>query len=342
MNILSRAVATLAVAVLAACQSTPTTPIVEKPFTPRTVTPVAEHGQLRVDGRHIVDAKGEITSLAGPSFFWSNTGWGQERFYTAGAVETFATDWNAGIVRAAMGAERSGSYLFDKANNAYRVATVVDAAIENGLYVIVDWHSHQAEQDIEEAKRFFTTVAETYGDTPNLIYEIYNEPLDTTDWSTTVKPYAEELIKTIRAVDPDNLIIVGTTSWAQDVDTAADDPIEGASNIVYALHFYAASHKAELRNRAQYAMDKGLPLLISEWGSVTYSGDGFMDTASTLEWMEFARENNLTHLNWAVSDKNETASMFKTSAASDGGWTTEDLTPSGRLVREIIRHWPDK
>lgn len=341
MKIISRAFVALALATLAACQSTPTTPFIEKPFTPRAVSPVAEHGQLRVDGPHIRDIRGEITSLAGPSFFWSNTGWQQDRFYTAGAVETFATDWNAGIIRAAMGAQGEGSYLEDRAANARRVATVVDAAIENGLYVIVDWHSHQAEQDIEEAKRFFETVAETYGDTPNLIYEIYNEPLDTTDWASTVKPYAEELIRTIRAIDPDNLIIVGTQSWAQDVDIAADNPIEGQSNIVYALHFYAASHKGELRKRAQYAINKGLPLLISEWGSVTYNGDGFMDESSTREWMEFARKNNLTHLNWAVSDKNETASMFKPSASSNGGWTTDDLTPSGRLVREIMRDWPN-
>lgn len=123
-----------------------TTPHVEQPFKPRTVSPVSEHGALSVEGVHIHNEKGEITSLAGPSFFWSNTGWGQERFYTAGAVETFAKDWNASIIRAAMGADNDGSYLKDKRANALRVQTVVDAAIANGLYVIVDWHSHEAKK----------------------------------------------------------------------------------------------------------------------------------------------------------------------------------------------------
>lgn len=302
-------------------------------------TPVAEHGQLSISGPHITDQNGNITSLAGPSFFWSNTGWQQERFYTKGAVETFAKDWNAGIIRVAMGAQGNGSYLDDEDGNIDRVVTVVNAAIKNGLYVIVDWHSHQAEQDIEEAKLFFTAIAEAYGETPNLIYEIYNEPLDTTDWDTVVKPYAEDLIETIRAVDPDNLIIVGTQSWAQDVDKAADNPITDQSNIIYALHFYAASHKDDLRKRAQYAIDKGLPLIISEWGSVTYNGDGHMDAKSTRKWMKFAKKNNLSHLNWSVSDKDETASMFKPGASSEGGWTDEDLTPSGLLVRDIMRNW---
>ena len=302
-------------------------------------TPVAKHGQLSVAGRHILDENGNITSLAGPSFFWSNTGWGQERFYTKGAVETFAKDWNAGIIRVAMGAQSNGSYLEDEAGNIDRVVTVVNAAIKNGLYVIIDWHSHHAEQDVEEAKLFYTAVAKAYGEYPNVIYEIYNEPLDTTDWSTVVKPYAEDLIDTIRAVDPDNLIIVGTQSWAQDVDKAADDPIIGETNILYALHFYAASHKAELRKKAEYAIGKGLPIIISEWGSVTYSGDGTFDKESTREWMKFTKKHGLTHLNWSVSDKDETASMFRSGASSDGRWTKEDLTPSGRLVRDIIRDW---
>jgi len=308
-------------------------------YTQHSITPVTKHGALSIVGSHVRDKNDEITSLAGPSFFWSNTGWGQERFYTAGAVETFATDWNASIIRAAMGAQNSGSYLEDKEANKRRITTLVDAAIDSGLYVIVDWHSHHAENNTAEAVDFFTDLARDYGDTPNLIYEIYNEPLDTTDWTTTVKPYAETLIAAIRKIDPDNLIIVGTPSWNQDVDIAADDPITGQSNILYGLHFYAASHKDELRTKAEYAIDKGLPLILSEWGSVTYSGDGKFDEASTLQWMDFAKKHGLSHLNWAVSDKDETASMLRPGAASDGGWDTKALTPSGQLVREIIRGW---
>lgn len=304
-----------------------------------SLTPVQTHGQLSVVGPHIRGQHGRITSLAGPSFFWSNSGWGQDKFYTPGAVETFAKDWKAGIVRVAMGAEGSGSYLEDENANIARVQTVIDAAIANGLYVIVDWHSHKAEHNTREAAEFFRAVASAYGHMPNLIYEIYNEPLDTTDWKRTIKPYAETIIGAIRDVDPDNLIIVGTQTWSQDVHRVADDPIRGHSNILYALHFYAATHKEDLRNKAQYAINKGLPIIISEWGSVTYNGDGYLDAASTHEWMNFARRNGLSHLNWSVSDKNESAAMFRAGASPHGGWTDRDLTPSGRLARDIIRSW---
>lgn len=302
-------------------------------------TPVEKHGNLQISGKYIVDKHGAVTSLAGPSFFWSNTGWGQDRFYTRGAVETFAKDWKAGIIRVAVGAQNDGSILKDRRGNLNRAQKVIEAAIDNGLYVIVDWHSHQAEGDVKEAKAFFTHIAKRYGKTPNIIYEIYNEPLDTTDWDRAIKPYAEDLIKTIRAIDPDNLIIVGTQTWSQDVDTAADRPIRGQTNILYALHFYAATHKEELRRRAQSAIDKGLPIIISEWGTVTYSGDGYMDVDSSIDWMKFAKRNRLSHLAWAVSDKDESASMLKPGSSSNGGWTTEDLTLSGQLTREIIRNW---
>lgn len=305
------------------------------------LSPVQLHGPLSVNGRFIVDKTGDPVSFAGPSFFWSTTGWGQERFYNADAVRFFAEDWNAGIVRAAMAAEREGSYLTDPAANAARAFTIVDAAIENGLYVVVDWHSHRAEENTQEAIGFFREVATRYGHTPNLIYEIYNEPLDTTDWSTVVKPYSETLIEEIRKIDPDNLIVVGSQSWDQDLDKAADDPILGYSNIVYSVHFYAGSHKDRERAKAQYAIDKGLVLMATEWGSVNYDGDGPIDRESTLAWMKFLQENSISHMNWAVSDANESAAMLVKDAPSGGGWTDDHLTDSGRFTRDIVRGWKE-
>ncbi|MCR9078859.1 MAG: glycoside hydrolase family 5 protein [Hyphomonadaceae bacterium] len=309
---------------------------------PLHASPVAQYGALSVAEGHIVDAAGTPVSLAGPSFFWSTTGWGQERFYNADAVRFFAEDWNAKIVRAAMAAEREGSYLTDPDANAARAFTIVDAAIENGLYVVVDWHSHRAEENVEEAIAFFREVATRYGDTPNLIYEIYNEPLDTTDWATIVKPYSETLIEEIRKIDPDNLIVVGSQSWDQDVDKAADDPITGHENIAYAIHFYAGSHKDELMAKAQYAIDNGLALMATEWGTVNYDGDGPVDRASTLAWLKLLQDNSISHMNWAVSDAPEGAAMFVVGAPASGDWTDAHLTASGQFVREIIRNWGTK
>ena len=179
-----------------------------------------------------------------------------------------------------MGVEDPGGYLDNNVSNKNRVVTIVDAAIDEGLYVIIDWHSHHAEDNTNEAVTFFEEMADLYGEYDNVIYEIYNEPLDVS-WSATIKPYADSVISAIRAIDPDNLIVVGTPEWSQRVDLAAADPITNYSNIAYTLHFYTIYHQQWLRDRASAALDDGIALFITEWGSIGYSQ---VDSEAN-EWM---------------------------------------------------------
>ncbi len=320
---------------LYACNSTTT----KTPDTPQT--PVEVNGSLSVKGNQIVNENGDTISLTGGSLFWSNTGWGGEAFYNASVVEWLHKDWEAGIVRAAMGVGENGGYATDSTNKQ-KVKTVVDAAIEEGIYVIIDWHSHHAENFQEEAITFFQEMATQYGTHDNVIYEIYNEPLNTTSWSNTIKPYAEAVIAAIRAIDENNLIIVGSPTWSQDVDSVALNPITGYSNIAYTLHFYAGSHGQSLRDKAQIALDSGLALMVTEWGTVNANGDGAVDTTSVEEWMDFLCDNNITHCNWAVNDKKEGASALKPNSSHTGNWASNDLTPSGILVRGIVKNWKGK
>jgi endoglucanase len=296
----------------------------------------ADVAPLSVKGSQVL-AGGKPANLAGNSLFWSNTGWGGERFYNAAVVHWLKTDWKAGIVRAAMGVDAPGGYLEDPKGNLARVRTVVDAAIANDLYVIVDWHSHHAEANRSSAIQFFEEMARSYGARHHVIYEIYNEPLQIS-WSGQIKPYAEEVIGAIRAIDPDNLIVVGTPTWSQDVDVAAADPIAG-TNIAYTLHFYAGTHGQSLRDKAQKAMDRGAALFVTEWGSVNATGDGAVATKETNAWMDFLREHGISHANWAINDKAEGASVLLPGASIEGGWPASQLTPSGAFAKRIISKW---
>ena len=303
---------------------------------------------ITVDGKN-VKFGGEIASVAGPSLFWSNTGWGGEKYYNANVVSWVKQDWNAKLIRASMGVEENGGYIQSPAANKARVVSVVDAAIANNMYVIIDWHSHNAHNYKTEAIAFFQDMATTYGANPNVIYEIFNEPLNkytdigkTTSalvWSDVIKPYALDVIAAIRAIDPDNLIIVGTPTWSQDVDVAANSPITGYDNIAYTLHFYAATHKQFLRNKATTAMNKGIALFVTEWGSVEASGDGAVDTVETATWLDFLKTNNISHANWALNDKAEGASALTVGSSANGNWTDANLTTSGALVKEAIKNW---
>ena len=310
-------------------------------------TAVGIHGALSVQGNRIVDGHGEVVSFAGPSLFWGNKGWAEktsftpDEYYNPAVVAYVQREWNAAIIRIAMGSESRGGYIADPQGRMEKVVTVIDAAIIEGMYVIVDWHSHHAEDNPEAAVEFFEQIATRYGKNPNLIYEIYNEPLRKTDWASVIKPYSERVIRAIRGIDPDNLIVVGTQSWSQDVDKAADDPIEGFSNLVYALHFYAGTHKQDLRDKADYAMSKGLALMVTEWGTVNANGDGGPDVEETRAWVEWMRENDLSHCNWSMHSKAEGASILITGSSPDANWTDENFSPSGKLVRDIIINWSD-
>lgn len=321
------AIALVSGIVLAACAG----PAGAEGQKPSTV--VGQHGRLQVKGNRIVDRSGNVTSLAGMSLFWSQ--W-IGKYYTPEVVAWLAKDWKATVVRPAIAVD-SGGYITNPDVEMAKACAVIDAAIAEGIYVIVDWHSHTAEKHPEQAVKFFGELAKKYGDKPNIMYEIYNEPLKVS-WSGVIKPYAEQVIKAIRASDPDNLIIVGTPNWSQDVDQAAADPIKDA-NVAYTLHFYAGTHKEWLRDRAKKAMDSGIALMVTEWGTVNANGDGGIDKESTEAWLAFMKENGLTHCNWSVADKVEGASILKPGASEKGGWKESDLTDSGRYVREIVRGW---
>jgi hypothetical protein len=306
---------------------------------------LAEVAPLTVSGNKVLIG-GQVGSIAGSSLFWSNTGWGGEKYYNANTVAWLKSDWKANLVRASMGVEENGGYLnkttkaISDTKNKTRVFTVVDAAIANDMYVIIDWHSHHAEDYKEQAIAFFQEMATKYKDSNNVIYEIYNEPLNTTNWSTVIKPYAIDVIAAIRAIDPDNLIIVGTQTWSQDVDKAANDPITGYDNIAYTLHFYAGTHKQSLRNKAQAALDKGIALFVTEWGAVNADGGGAVATSETTAWLNFLKTNHISHANWALNDKAEGASSLVAGASVNGEWVSSQLTASGALVKDAVLNWP--
>ncbi|HYD40200.1 MAG TPA: glycoside hydrolase family 5 protein [Anaeromyxobacter sp.] len=297
-----------------------------------TVSPVEAHGRLRVCGPKICSQAGQPVQLRGVSLFWSNTGWEGARFYDPRVLDTLGNDWNASVVRAAIGVQNDGGYLADPAANEARARVVIDAAIARGMYVIVDWHSHALLQ--KEAEAFFAKLARAYAAAPNLIWETFNEPMRH-DWLEELKPYHEAVIAAIRKAGSKNLVVVGTPMWSQDVDTAALEPIETDRNVAYTLHFYAGTHRQSLRDKAAFAMKLGAALFVTEWGTCDSSGDRNFDPAESKRWTDFMDANAISSLNWSIADKNETASALRPGAPV-GGWTDADLTESGRLVKAYV------
>ena len=291
---------------------------------------VAKHGALHVAGNRVVDASRAPFQVRGMSLFWSQ--W--TSFYTPSTVDQLVDDWHAGLVRAALGIEEGG-YLEQPAENEAKVITVVNRAIERGIYVIIDWHDHHASDHRAAAIEFFTRMAAQYGSTPNVIFEIWNEPLNV-GWPA-VKAYAEPVIAAIRSAGGKNLVLVGTPNWSQDVDAAAESPLTGVSDVAYVVHFYAATHGQWLRDKVQGALAAGLPLFASEWGTCEANGNGAVDEAETKAWLTLLQQNQISWANWALNDKAEACSALAPGASLTGPWTGAAITSSGALVKPLIR-----
>jgi endoglucanase len=296
---------------------------------------VKKHGHLHVDSTLLKDEKGNAVVLRGMSFGWHNW-W--PRFYNEDVVKWLHKDWHCSVVRAAMGIEPNGGYKQDSLGAKQKIKAVVEAAIKENIYVIIDWHSHNI--NLKEAKSFFIEMARLYGKHPHVIYELFNEP-DEESWKD-VKSYSEEIIKAIREIDPDNIILVGSPHWDQDIHLPAEDPIKGYKNLMYTLHFYAGTHRQWLRDRTDQAIKKGLPIFISESAGMEASGNGKIDDVEWKKWIDWAEKNKISWITWSVSDKDETCSVLQKSAKSEGQWKEEDMKESGIKARNMIREYNKK
>lgn len=294
---------------------------------------VAEHGALKVQGNKIVDSKGQPITLRGMALYWSQ--W-KPAFYNAQCVKWLRDDWKCTVVRASM-AVTDGGYLTNPVAEMNKVRTVVQAAIDLGIYVIVDFHeTKNGNQHLNEAKKFFDDLTKEFGKYPNLIYETWNEPDNTMAWATDIKPYHEAVIPTIRA-NSEGIILCGTRNWCQEVDEAAANPITISTNLAYTLHYYAASHKEPIRAKARTALSKGIALMVTEGGLSEASGNGQIDTAEARRWCEFMDQNGILWTNWSLADLTESSGALKVGASATGGWNESQLNPSGVWVRNRLR-----
>ncbi len=292
---------------------------------------VSENGWLQVKNARLCNEKGEPVLLHGMSSHgiqWYGS------FCSSGAISTTA-DYGANVFRVAMYVGEGG-YLQDMDGMRRRAFAAADAAIANDMYVILDWHilngdtanpkNYQA-----QAIAFFKAAAERYKNTPNVLYELCNEPNGNVSWERDVRPYAQAVTDEIRSISARSIVLVGSPTWSQDVDVAAALPVDG-ENIMYTCHFYAGTHGESLRQKILRAKSLGAAVFVTEWGASDASGNGGPYLDASRVWLDFMAENGISWCNWSLCDKNETSAALKSGADPSGGWTAKDLTASGKLV----------
>ncbi|MCL2689937.1 MAG: cellulase family glycosylhydrolase [Chitinispirillia bacterium] len=351
---------------------------------PPAGSPVARHGNLRTEGNRIVNQHGEPVQLRGMSLFWSHSRTARH-FYNATTIGHLRNDWQGDVVRAAMAVNMNWSndeqsFLGgDETGNRDRVIAVINAAIQHGMYVIVDWHAYYRHPgtnqqssmtwpDIQRTIGFFTGLSTQFAGVPNIIWEIFNEPVGPHQgdqaaaaafWAE-IKPRLEQVAQAIRANNDNRVIITGTPFFCQAPDIAAANPLRMTNGVLiphvaYSAHFYAAGpggagtggaglddHNIGLKRRIIRTMSEhNLPVFISEWGTVRADGAGNHDGPRSTLWMEFLEQYKVGWATWSLSSMNQGSAALvgdaQTLANQATPWTDSQLSESGRFLREELR-----
>lgn len=300
-------------------------------------TPYGKHGALHVDGLQVKDKYNQPFTLRGASTHGMHWGDG-ETFLNKTAFQNLRDEWGVNMVRLVSYVTQGGYTQGSKDKLDKHIQEGVSDLTALGMYAIIDWHVHAENPNDtkSQAIEFFDMYSKMYKDQSNIIYEICNEPTGT-PWNQ-IRPYAVDVINTIRANDPDAIIVVGTNTWSQDVDEVAtnggkiDDP-----NVMYTIHFYSGSHGESLREKVRTALKAGTPVFCTEFGVCDASGNGGFDLEEADRWIDFFEENGISYCCWSLSKKNESASMLSPECNKVNGFTNADLGATGAWLINTYR-----
>lgn len=302
-------------------------------------TPYGQHGKLQVQGANLVDKNGEVFQLKGISTHGINWDVGYP-YVNEKAFANLRDEWGVNCIRIAMYTQDYNGYCVTSASERKKLLKTIDKAVKAtkklGMYVIIDWHvlNDQTPQKYQkQAKTFFKTVAKKYKKYGNVLYEICNEPNGGTSWET-IKSYADSVIPVIRKYNKNAIIIVGTPNWSQDVDVASESPITGYQNIMYSIHFYAATHQQSYRDKCETALKNGLPVICTEFSACESSGDGSYDFNSANAWITLLDQYNVSYCAWSLSNKAESASLLKSSCKKTSGFKTSNVSKMAKWLIE--------
>ena len=300
-------------------------------------TPYGKHGALHVDGLQVKDKYDQPFTLRGASTHGMHWGDG-ETFLNKTAFQNLRDEWGVNMVRLVSYVTQGGYTDGAKDKLDKHIREGVSDLTDLGMYAIIDWHVHAENPNDKksEAIQFFDSYSKKYKDQSNIIYEICNEPTGT-PWNQ-LRPYAVDVVNTIRANDPDAIIVVGTNTWSQDVDEVATNGGKiNDRNVMYTIHFYSGSHGESLREKVRTALKAGTPVFCTEFGVCDASGNGGFNLEEADRWIDFFEENGISYCCWSLSKKNESASMLSPECNKVNGFTNADLGATGAWLINTYR-----
>lgn len=310
---------------------------------------IEQWGELKLVGNQLSSESGQPIQLKG----WSSFGnYPNENCLHNADDVNYMKQYGANCFRIAR-------YIEESAYSDADVKALIDAAEQNGMYCIVDWHllrkanRYNGQENgnprnfQDQANSFFSTICNYAKNKKHVIYEICNEPDDCN--SRDIKQYAEAIINTITSiVNYKPVIIVGTPRYDQLINTqtiANGDLIHtDKAHIMYAFHFYAnEGPHYELLNKEFVPACGQIPVFVSEWGLSSAEpekngGVNDYNISRADEFMALCNRNNgcpqlVSWMNWSYGNKKEGSSAFMNGSCGGPG---AQLSPSGDYIVSLM------
>jgi hypothetical protein len=276
----------------------------------------AEMSPLHVVGNRILDASGHAVRLCGVNtacMEWSSDGEG----HVLETVRVAIKDWHVNIIRLPLSQDRwfgqthpvsfAGQTIPGQTDKgvAYRalVRQVVDYCASHGCYILLDLHWNdcgvwgenigQHVMPDRNSVTFWKSCAREYRNEPAVLFDLYNEPHNTT-WDIWLRggeikettgpgarqgrfvpvtyqtPGMQAMLDAVRGTGARNVVVCGGLDWAYDLSGflsgyALKDP--DGQGVIYACHAY--NNKGQTIDTWLSHLDAALPhfpVIMSEFG----------------------------------------------------------------------------
>ncbi len=221
----------------------------------------------------------------------------------------------------------------------------VDAARQQGLYVIIDWHTigwpdgyfekPKGEEDLYDssfalATDFWTACAKEFKSQRDVSFQLWCEPVyREEDWKTPVgstwkilKPFLAKLTSTIRTQGAKNVVLATGNRWAYDLNGIRENLLPD-KNTAYMWHVYGGhdDNNPKLWAKALDNLHTVAPVIVTEWGFDRSTTEHFKGNPENFgkPFLEFMESRGLHWTAWCYHPT----------------WGPTMLTPNGKGLTEF-------
>ena len=252
--------------------------------------------ELHVEGNQVLTKAGKSILLQGVNVVGLEFLLKGDHLFPS--IRTAVEEWRANIIRLPV----KEDYWFGRTSGqkdggaAYRdlVHDAITLAANRGAYVLLDLHRFRT--PTLEHYRFWTSAAGVYKDHPAVLFDLFNEPHDTTweEWKNggfipdKIKPEdrpsppgenailgtpgvvsigMQALVKAVRETGAHNIVVAGGLDWAYDLSGIAHGyelQDLGGNGLIYSTHIYP--WKRGWQEKVLVAAEKH-PILVGEVGA---------------------------------------------------------------------------